>query len=79
MRTGNGTVSLPEWTTANGVNHSIAIVGYNDSASPPNYTFIDTCGPGCNNTGQSAGVKTVSQSIMWTLLRAETDNDGIIW
>ena len=77
VRTGNGTVSLPAWRTTGGVNHSIAIVGYDNIAST--YTFVDTCGPGCNNTGRAAGVYTVSQATMWALLLAETDNDGILW
>jgi hypothetical protein len=77
VRTGNGTVSLPAWRKTAGVNHSIAIVGYDNIAST--YTFVDTCGPGCNNTGRAAGVYTVSQATMWALLRAETDNDGILW
>lgn len=77
VRTTNGTVSLPEWTKSGAVNHSITIIGYDNTTS--DYTYIDTCGPGCNNTGKAAGVYTVSQATMWTLLKAETDNDGILW
>ena len=79
VKTGNGSVNLPGWLKTGGVNHSIAIVGYDDTVSPATYTFIDTCGPGCNNTNSPAGVRTVSQSTLWTLLMAETDNDGIVW
>lgn len=77
-RTSNGTQHLPQWT-ANGskVNHTVAVVGYDDTAKT--YSVMDTCGPGCNSSGLSVGVRTISQTALWTLMRAETDDDGIIW
>lgn len=77
VATSSGRYHLPNWGKRGSVNHSITIIGYNDTAGT--YTYIDSCGPGCNNTGSAAGVYTVSQAALWALLGAETDHDGIIW
>lgn len=77
VATSSGRYHLPNWGKRGSVNHSITIVGYDDSKGT--YTYIDTCGPGCNNSGSPAGVYTVSQQTLWVLLGAETDHDGIIW
>ncbi len=77
VATASGHFHLPNWGKGRSVNHSISIVGYDDSAGT--YTYIDTCGPGCNNTGAPAGVYSVAQKTLWTLLGAETDGDGVIW
>jgi hypothetical protein len=77
VATSSGRYHLPNWGKRGSVNHSITIVGYDDSKGT--YTYIDTCGPGCNNSGAPAGVNTVSQQTLWALLGAETDHDGIIW
>jgi hypothetical protein len=77
VATSSGRYNLPNWGKRGSVNHSITIVGYDDAKGT--YTYIDTCGPGCNNSGAAAGVYTVSQQTLWALLGAETDHDGIIW
>jgi len=77
VATSSGRYHLPNWGKRGSVNHSITIVGYDDAKGT--YTYIDTCGPGCNNSGSPAGVNTVSQQTLWALLGAETDHDGIIW
>lgn len=77
VATSSGRYHLPNWGKRGSVNHSITIIGYDDTAGT--YTYIDTCGPGCNNTGAAAGVYTVTQKGLWALLGAETDHDGIIW
>ena len=77
VATSSGRYHLPSWGKRGSVNHSITIVGYDDAKGT--YTYIDTCGPGCNNSGAPAGVYTVSQQTLWALLGAETDHDGIIW
>jgi len=77
VATSSGRYHLPNWGKRGSVNHSITIVGYDDANGT--YTYIDTCGPGCNNSGAPAGVNTVSQQTLWALLGAETDHDGIIW
>jgi hypothetical protein len=74
VATSSGRYSLPNWGKRGSVNHSISI-----DDSKGTYTYIDTCGPGCNNSGAAAGVYTVSQKTLWALLGAETDHDGIIW
>ncbi len=77
-RTSNGTQHLPQWSASGSkVNHTVAVVGYDDTAKT--YSVMDTCGPGCNSSGLSVGVRTISQSALWTLVLAETDDDGIIW
>jgi hypothetical protein len=77
-RTSNGTQHLPHWTAGGSkIIHQIAVVGYNDTAGT--YSVMDTCGPGCNSSGLAAGVRTIDQDDLWTLIQAETDDDGIIW
>jgi hypothetical protein len=77
VATSSGRYHLPNWGKRGSVNHSITIVGYDDAKGT--YAYIDTCGPGCNNSGAAAGFYTVSQQTLWALLGAETDHDGIIW
>jgi hypothetical protein len=77
VATSSGRYNLQNWGKRGSVNHSITIVGYDDAKGT--YTYIDTCGPGCNNSGAAAGVYTVSQQTLWVLLGAETDHDGIIF
>ena len=75
--TASGRDHLANWSSKRGVNHSITIIGYDDTQGT--YTYVDTCGPGCNNTGDAAGIYTVPQATMVELLAAETDQDGLIW
>ena len=76
-RTSNGTQHLPQWSASGSkINHQIALVGYNDTAGT--YSVMDTCGPGCNSSGLAAAVRTINQDYLWTLIHAETDDDGII-
>ena len=77
VRTASGRYHLPNWSNKLGVNHSITIIGYDNGQGT--FTYADTCGPGCNNTGAAAGVYTVSQSTMVALLAAEPAGDGLIW
>jgi len=77
VATSSGRYNLQNWGKRGSVNHSITIVGYDDAKGT--YTYIDTCGPGCNNSGAPAGVYHVSQQTLWVLLGAETDHDGIIF
>ena len=77
-RTSNGTQHLPMWTASGSkINHQIVVVGYSDTAGT--YSVLDTCGPGCNSSGLNPAVRTIDQDDLWTLIMAETDNDGIIW
>jgi hypothetical protein len=74
---GMGSVHLPQWSSSGALYHTVAVVGYNDSNST--FAVMDTCGPGCNNTGQAAHVAWMSQSQLLTLVKAETDHDGIVY
>jgi hypothetical protein len=62
------TAYLPNWSR--GLGHSIAIVGYDDTAGT--YTYVDTCGHRCNGSSQSTngGVWHVSQSRMYSAILA---------
>jgi hypothetical protein len=77
------THELPNWqagTATPHTRHAISIVGYNDAASPPTYTYIDTCGRGCNGRAgnTNGGTHTISQSAM---VQALLDSAGIgfVW
>jgi hypothetical protein len=58
---------LPNWSRSLG--HSIAIVGYDDTAHT--YTYVDTCGRRCNGASQATngGLWKISQA---NLLKAIT-------
>ena len=79
-RTSDGSVALPFWSvrsTQRAVNHYVTVVGYDDTAGT--YTLIDTCGPSCNDRNMRAGRGIIRQSALFSLIGAESDNDGIIW
>ena len=60
------TAHLPNWSRSLG--HSIAIVGYDDSADT--YAYVDTCGARCNGSSQATngGVWHISQSRLHTAI-----------
>lgn len=79
-RTSDGTHSLPNWSTKpakSAVNHFVSVVGYDDAAGT--YTVMDTCGLTCNDRNMRAGMRTISQSNLFSLIQAEPDDDGIMW
>ncbi len=48
------THDLPNWQAGSAtphIRHSVAIVGYDNTANPPTYTYLDTCGRACNSRG----------------------------
>ena len=57
---------LPNWSRSLG--HSIAIVGYDDTAGT--YAFVDTCGTRCNGsaTATNGGVHHITQSRLHTAI-----------
>jgi hypothetical protein len=59
------------------VNHFVTVVGYDDAAKT--YSVMDTCGTTCNDRNLRAGVGTMSQAGLFSLIQAESDNDGIMW
>ena len=71
---------LPDWQNSNyrGESHDIAILGYNNSNST--YTYYETCDSGkagCETTGY--GVKTISQSELYTAIENDGQEGGLIW
>ena len=79
-RTSDGAHSLPNWSTKpakSAVNHFVSLVGYDDTAGT--YTVMDTCGLTCNDRNMRAGVRTISQANLFSLIQAEPDDDGIMW
>jgi hypothetical protein len=79
-RTSDGTNSLPYWnvkSTRSAVNHFVTVVGYDDAAGT--YAVMDTCGTTCNDKNARAGVANISQSALFSLIVAESDDDGIMW
>jgi len=77
------THELPNWQAGSATphtRHAIAIVGYDDAASPPTYTYIDTCGRSCNGRAgnTNGGTHTISQTAM---VQALLDSAGIgfVW
>jgi hypothetical protein len=79
-RTSDGTSALPYWNvkpTRSAVNHFVTVVGYDDTAGT--YAVMDTCGTTCNDRNVRAGVRNMSQAALFSLIKAESDNDGIIW
>ena len=79
-RTSDGTNSLPFWRvkpTTSAVNHFVTVVGYDDAAGT--YMVMDTCGTTCNDRNIRAGVRPMSQTALFSLIQAESDDDGIMW
>jgi hypothetical protein len=67
---------LPNWHNNGGVtSHWIAIIGYSSTST---YTYIDTCGVGCNNNGSANGVYTVSQSTLYTAMQQNNGTGAVI-
>jgi hypothetical protein len=74
---------LPNW--ANGAatkhaSHSIAIVGYDNTANPPTYTYIDTCGHACNprTANREGQVYVIPQSRLMLSMKY-TAGAGFVW
>jgi hypothetical protein len=79
-RTSDGTNALPFWNvkaTRSAVNHFVTVVGYDDAAGT--YTVMDTCGTTCNDRNVRSGVGSIGQAALFSLIGAESDDDGIMW
>jgi hypothetical protein len=79
------TYDLPNWLASTArltphTRHAISIVGYDNTANPPTFTYLDTCGRSCNNRGgnQNGQIHVISQAQM---VKAITDGNGMgfIW
>jgi hypothetical protein len=77
------THELPNWQAGSATphtRHAISIVGYDDAASPPTYTYIDTCGLSCNGRAgnTNGGTHTISQAAMVQAL-LDIAGIGFVW
>ena len=62
------------------VQHGVTIVGYDNTANPPTYTYLDTCGRGCNSRSgnQNGGIYVISQAAMVRAIQ-DSGGSGFIW
>jgi hypothetical protein len=77
------TYNLPNWQAGAStphIRHAIAIVGYDNTANPPTYTYIDTCGSACNSRGgnRNGQLHVIPQSQMVAAI-AESLGSGFVW
>jgi len=75
--------NLPNWQAGAATphtRHAIAIVGYDNTANPPTFTYIDTCGRSCNNRGgnQNGQVHVISQADMVLSIQNQVGS-GFVW
>jgi hypothetical protein len=77
------TYYLPNWQAASKTphtRHAISIVGYDNTANPPTFTYLDTCGRSCNSRGgnQNGQIHVISQAQM-AMAMADGNGMGFIW
>jgi hypothetical protein len=77
------TFNLPNWQAGAAtphIRHAITIVGYDNTANPPTFTYLDTCGRQCNNRGgnQNGQIHVVAQSQL-VLAVQNTVGSGFVW
>jgi hypothetical protein len=77
------TYNLPNWQAGAAtphIRHAVTIVGYDNIANPPTFTYIDTCGRQCNNRGgnQNGQVHVISQSQMVLAIQNHVGS-GFVW
>ncbi len=62
------------------IRHAVTIVGYDNSAKQPTYTYIDTCGRACNARAgnQNGQAHVIAQSAMVQAMQ-DGVGDGFIW
>jgi hypothetical protein len=77
------THGLPNWQAGSKtphIRHAVTIVGYDNAATPPTYTYIDTCGRSCNSRGgnQNGQLHVIAQSQMVAAMQ-DTVGSGFVW
>jgi hypothetical protein len=77
------TFGLPNWQAGASTphtRHAIAIVGYDNTAKPPTFTYLDSCGHSCNARGgnQNGQIHVISQAQMVAALTAD-NGMSFIW
>jgi hypothetical protein len=71
--------NLPNWQAGAEtphIGHSIAIVGYDNTANPPTFTYTETCGRACNRRGgnQNGDIHVIPQA---DLVKAIQNQKGL--
>jgi hypothetical protein len=74
---------LPNWqdgTATPHIGHAVAIVGYDNTAKPPTYTYTETCGRACNRRGgnQNGDIHVIPQSQLVLAIR-DKEGSGFVW
>ena len=79
------TYGLPNWRASTAsrtphTRHAITIVGYDNSANPPTFTYLDTCGRNCNSrdSNRNGSIHVISQAAM-VLALTDPRGQGFIW
>ena len=77
------THDLPNWQAGSRtphIRHAVTIVGYDNAASPPTFTYIDTCGRSCNPRGgnDNGQIHVISQSQMVSAMQ-DSVGSGFVW
>jgi hypothetical protein len=77
------TYNLPNWqdgAKTPHTRHAIAIVGYDNAANPPTYTYTETCGVLCNRRGgnKDGAIHTIPQDDLVKSIQ-NTAGLGFIW
>jgi hypothetical protein len=77
------TYDLPNWQAGSSTphtRHAVSIVGYDNTANPPTYTYVDTCGRSCNSRGgnQNGQLHLIAQSKMVAAM-SDKVGSGFVW
>ena len=77
------TNGLPNWQAGASTphtRHAIAIVGYDNTANPPTYTYTETCGRACNRRGgnKDGDLHVIPQAQMVKAILDEAGS-GFVW
>jgi hypothetical protein len=77
------TFDLPNWqkgASTSHLRHAVSIVGYDNTANPPTFSYLDSCGRSCNAAGgnQNGGIHVIPQSQMVTAIQ-DAVGIGFTW
>ncbi|HEX7490680.1 MAG TPA: hypothetical protein VF337_03135 [Candidatus Limnocylindrales bacterium] len=77
------TFNLPNWQNGSATphtRHSVSIVGYDNAANPPTFTYTETCGRACNKRGgnKDGDIHVIPQADMVKAIQ-NTSGLGFAW
>ncbi|MGZ6314471.1 MAG: hypothetical protein ACXWNI_02450 [Candidatus Limnocylindrales bacterium] len=77
------TFDLPNWqkgASTRHLRHAVSIVGYDNTANPPTFSYLDSCGRSCNAAAgnQNGGIYVIPQSQMVTAIQ-DAVGIGFTW